>query len=137
MNPTVRDGEVTDETMSARSDRPVGYESDDATDPQGVIEAVNEAGGLTKLPKDVANRVIDGYIAKLTGEPRAAGIVTDLALLRKEINSGFIDRGAVGAALNRLGAQTRVLAGEGSPYNAIATALEMSGKQLVGDKTTD
>ena len=101
--------------------------------PAGVLSAVNEAGGLTKLPKGLAVSVLNDYITRLAGVPSARGLVPDLELIRGELTSGIIDRGDVGAALQRLASGTRQIAGDGSPYNALANALALSGEQLGGD----
>ena len=102
-----------------------------------VVSAVNEAGGLVKLPKGVATAVIDDYIGRLSGMATAAPIVTDLRIVREEINSGFIDAGEVGAALNRLAINTRAAVPKDSPYQGLASVLSLTGKQLVGDKLED
>lgn len=100
--------------------------------PTGVLEAVNSAGGLTRLPKGLAVGILDDYIERLGAVPSARGLVPDLELIRGEITSGIIDRGDVGAALQRLADGTRQVAGDGSPYNALASALAMTGEQLGG-----
>ena len=101
--------------------------------PELVLNAVSDAGGLTSLPKGLAVNVLDDYIGRLTEVPSARGLLPDLRLIREEITSGIIDRGDVGAALQRLGAGTRQVAGDGSPYNALASALTLTGKELGGD----
>ena len=102
--------------------------------PQNVLDAVAQSGGLTKLPLGLANRIIDGYLGQLAGVPAAATLVPDLELVRAEINSGIISRADVGAALQRLGAQTRLLAADDASYSALGTALKLSGDQLVGEE---
>ncbi len=69
--------------------------------------------------------------------PAAMDIVADLKIVREEINSGFIDRDQVGAALNRMAAATRALAPEGSGYAGLGVMLGLSGEELVGDKLTN
>ena len=101
--------------------------------PTGVLEAVEAAGGLTRLPKGLAVGILDDYIERLGAVPSGRGMVPDLRLIREEITSGIIDRGDVGAALQRLAKGTRQVAGDGSPYNALASALALSGEQLGGD----
>lgn len=101
--------------------------------PDVVLSAVNEAGGLTNLPKGLAVSVLDDYITRLTAVPAASGLVPDLQMIREELTSGIIDRGDVGAALSRLARGTRALAPEGSPYKALASALALTGDQLGGD----
>ena len=100
--------------------------------PELVLGAVGDAGGLTALPKGLAVSVLDDYLERLGAVPSARGLLPDLRLVREEITSGIIDRGDVGAALRRLGAGTRQVAGDGSPYNALASALALAGEQLGG-----
>ncbi len=98
-----------------------------------VIGAINDAGGLTNLPLGIANNVLDDYMSRLSDMPAASMMVDDLQLVKQEINSGIIDRGEVGRALKRLGAQTRIIAKGDGPYELLGSALTSSGEQLVGD----
>ena len=100
--------------------------------PEVVLGAAGDAGGLTALPKGLAVSVLDDYLERLGDVPRARGLLPDLRLVREEITSGIIDRGDVGAALRRLGRGTRQVAGDGSPYKALASALTLAGEQLGG-----
>ena len=125
--------EEFEEAEIDRSSLPVGG----PYTPQGILEVVADAGGLTKLPLATATDVLDYYIGELASVPAAALVVDDLQLVREEINSGVIDRGEVGAALNRLGAQTRLMAGDDAGYGALGSALKASGEQLVGDNMMD
>lgn len=102
-----------------------------------ILDAAEQAGGITQIPLEAATRIIDHYMERLEGLPGAETMRDDLAILREEINSGFIDRGQVGAALNRLGVQTRLLANGDAGYMHLGTALKSAGDQLVGDKMVD
>ena len=100
---------------------------------KSVMSAVADAGGLTQLPKGLANSVIDNYLMRLGDVTAAANIIPDLKLIKQEINSGIIDRGEVGRALIRLGQETRLIAADDSGYQSMGAALKASGEQLVGE----
>ena len=105
-----------------------------AISPIQVLEAAEEAGGLTAIPIVPATRILDHYIARLQTVPGAETMIDDLKLIREEINSGIIDRGEVGTALNRLGVQTRLLAQDDPAYLHLGSLLKSAGEQFVGDK---
>ena len=98
---------------------------------ESVIEAIADSGGLTELPKGVANAVLDNYMSRLASVPAAAILLEDMKIVKEEINSGIISPQDVGNALIRMGAQTRLIAGETGPYAALGSALKASGESMV------
>ena len=73
---------------------------------QGTLDAVEDAGGLTRLAVAAATRNIDGWIAQLDGQPEFTDFVDDLRTLRDLLQASPIDGAAVGAVLRRLGPVT-------------------------------
>ena len=125
--------DVIDEYENANLDAAAAAVPAGGFTPAGVLDLAGQAGGLTKLPKGVASAIIGNFIQRLTSVPRAKSLLPDLKLIDEELNSGIIDRGEVGGALQRLARGTRQVAGDGSPYNALASALQLSGDELVGN----
>ena len=128
---SVNNSNVIDEYENNTVDRSALPDGDYTA--EAVIGAVSDAGGLTQLPLEVANSVLDNYIMRLGDVSAAANLVPDLKLVRSEINSGIIDRGEVGRALLRMGAETRLIAAEDSPYRLLGSALTTTGEELVGE----
>ena len=106
--------------------------SADLTNPNKVVETATSYGGLTKIPANVATQVIDGYISKLSAMPNTGALVTDLRMVKTQLNSANIDGAKVGEALTRLGMQTQALASGDAAYKSLGMALEQSGKMLTG-----
>ncbi len=101
-------------------------------DPGEVLMSVEQAGGLTKLPLDAANRVIDAYVSALAQRADSDALVGDLKTVRAEINKPTIDGPKVGRALTRLGDRTTAAADGDAMYSALGTALTESGAMLLG-----
>ncbi len=121
--------------MDMKSDMSMGSNtaaSSDMTNPKTVVDAVGQYGGLTSLPKDVAMKVVDGYITKLSGMPGTSALVTDLNIVKMQLGSSSIDNKKMGAALQRLGSKTVSMADGDSAYEMLGQALVSSGAKLVG-----
>lgn len=109
---------------------------DDMTAPEvtaeGTVDAVTNAGGLTSLPLGAANDNIDGWIARLEGNPDFAPVVADLQTLKAQLAASPIDGSAVGATLQSLGSATTGAAGGDSALESLGSALSSAGDQLAG-----
>lgn len=100
--------------------------------PQGTVDAVQQAGGLTSLSVAAATQNIDGWITRLEGNPDFEPVVADLRTLRGQLQASPIDGAAVGATLQSLGeATTAAAAGDGA-LTTLGQTLTDAGNQLAG-----
>ena len=99
---------------------------------QGTVDAVTQAGGLTSLSLATANQNIDGWIARLEGNPDFAPVVTDLRTLKTQLAMSPIDGAAVGSTLQSLGAATTGAAGGDGALETLGSTLSSAGDQLAG-----
>lgn len=117
--------EAPDDTTTAAAE---------AVTPEGTVEAVQAAGGLTALPGEAAVANIDGWIAQLEGNADFAPVVEDLQLLRGQLQESPIDGAAVGATLQRLGEATTGAAGDNESLQTLGAALTEGGNALAGSE---
>ena len=122
VDPMPADPVMTDTTMAPAAD----------VTPQGTVDAVQNAGGLTALPVNAAIQNIDGWIAQLEANPDFAGVVTDLRTLRGQLQASPIDGAAVGATLQSLGGATTAAAAGDATLSTLGQTLTDAGNQLAG-----
>ena len=102
----------------------------DLTDPATVVQAVQNAGGLTKLDPSTAVAVIDGYVAKLSGMDGTDGITSKLRELKGELTQSSIDGSKVGALLKDLGMNTTNVGQGNAALMQLGQALTQAGNNL-------
>lgn len=124
------DAVVVDPVDDPMMDEPM-TDAPDVT-PQGTVDAVTQAGGLTELPMAAALQNIDGWIAQLEGNPDFAPVVSDLEMLRSQLQESPIDGSAVGETLLSLGEATTAAAGGDGALETLGSTLTDAGNQLTG-----
>lgn len=97
------------------------------------VDAVNAAGGdITAVAPASAIVVVDGWIAKLSSMPEAAGIVGNLNALKGQLASGAPDAKTTGDLLTKLGLETQALATDNVALQGLSSALTAGGAKLSG-----
>lgn len=120
---TTSDGAMADAPMAGDMAAPT-------VTPEGTVSAVQSAGGLTSLSVAAATQNIDGWIARLSDDARFAPVVTDLRMLRGQLQQSPIDGEAVGETLQRLGTATSAAATPNTSLATLGQTLSDAGDSL-------
>ena len=100
---------------------------------QSTLDAIDAAGGLTRLAPEAAIENINGWIVRLANAKEApAGVVLGLETLKEQLAATPLDGEAVGGTLMDLGEQTAAAAGEDNALTELAQSLTAAGALLRG-----